>query len=129
MKPTGLKDMTGIAFLRAGSNLLMTANTLLVKRVRAFGHTGIFTYRLVTIDTGRHLCFAFFQVMVTITTGESVAGVRGMGLVIKQDITGHTMKHDSYRAFRRFCRKRSITDGTHYEQNDSQSISHLQLFF
>ena len=115
--------------LRAGFDFLMTPGTLLVKGIRSLGNFGVIAFTFVALDTGRRLGLAFFQGMVTVAAGKAIAGSRCMGLVVKQDISGNTLKHEPYRAVRRFCGKRGITENTHNEQNDSQSISHLQLFF
>ena len=117
------------ALLRAGFDFRMAPGTLRVECIRSFGNFRVVTFTFVTLATGRGLCFAFFQGMVTVAAGKSVARGPCVGHMVKQDIAGNTVKHDPYRAVRRFCGKRSIADNTYNEQNDSQSISHLQLFF
>lgn len=105
--------------LRAGFDFLMAPGTLRVECIRSLGNFGVVTFTFVAHATGRGLCFAFFQGMVTVAAGKAVARGPSMGLMVKQDIAGNTLKHDPYRAVRRFCWKRGIADNTHNEQSDS----------
>lgn len=115
--------------LGAPPEFLMAPGALLVKRIRELGDIGVVAFSLVALAAGRWIGLALFQVMVTVAAGKTIPERGGMGLVVKQDIAGNAMEHQSYRLFRRSGGKGGITDHTHNEQNDGHCIRRSQLFF
>jgi hypothetical protein len=120
--------VTGVAFLRTASELLVTTDALPVKRIRAFGHIRVLALRFVALDAGRNLGFSRFQGMMAVAAGKTVARGDRMGFVVKQNPAGNTLKHHPHRAIRCFCRKGGIADNTHNEEHNGESVSQPQLF-
>jgi len=126
-----LQDMTGCAGNRAGFEVLVAFDALIVKCIGPFQHLRVlYLISIMAVQTCFRQAIGFFGAMVTITAcnkggiiihgvvvaiiaGKAVMHIRCMGLMVKENLSGGDFEHHSHRFFRCFFREGCVAQYTY----------------
>ena len=126
-----LQDITGCTGNRAGLEIQMALDALVVKGIRPFQLLRVlYLIGIVAIQTCFRQPIGFFGAMVAVTTGnkggfvihgmvvaiiagKAVVHIRCMGFMVEQNFSGGNLEHHPHRFLRGFFRERRITQYTH----------------
>jgi len=135
-------------FLRPGSELLVTIDTLGVKRVGLFQYfkafiiprimalpayfglsPGIDLRGRMAVAAGPASGILSGRMVMAVAAGCTITGTGCMDLVIEQNFSGNPIKHDPDRGFRLFGGKSSIAECTDDKKKDGRTAGNLQMFY
>ena len=117
--------MAGCAIFRAGTEVAMAADALLVEGIRPFGNVLIALVTVTFSACFRRAAVIAFQVMVAVAAVDSVPWNRCVGSVVEQHVARYTPVHQSHGVVRFVDRKRRVTNDSHEQTVNRQSICQL----
>ena len=120
-----------IRFDRPFPEVSVTTAALLMESITALGYLFISLIRIVTFAAGLGVgIFVFREGMMAIPAGETITRDICVGFMIKENIACCYRKHQPYRLSGRWLRREcSVADDTDDQEDDSQTVDQLKLFF
>jgi len=120
--------VAGCAIFRAGAVIAVAADALLVEGICPLGNVLIALVAVTFTACFRCAAVIAFQVMVAVAAVDSVPWNRCMGNVVEQYVARYTPVHQSHGIVRFVDRKRRVTNDSHEQTVNRQSICQLPGF-